>query len=89
MLDTDFSHKFKKDFKKFEFNKQVKLEFKELLKILIIKGELAEKYRDHPLSGDYLGYRECHIRPDVLLIYKTYGNTLYLARIGSHSELFR
>ena len=47
------------------------------------------RYRDHDLSGDWQGYRECHIKPDLLLIYrKTDAYTLRLARIGSHSELF-
>lgn len=50
--------------------------------------KLPEKYRDHSLAGDYHGYRECHIKPDVLLIYRTDEQCLYLARIGSHSELF-
>ncbi len=51
---------------------------------------LAERNRDHQLSGDYAGCRECHITPDWLLIYEVDGNelTLYLTRTGSHSELF-
>ena len=45
--------------------------------------------RDHALSGDWAGYRECHIKPDLLLIYrKPDADTLRLARLGSHSELF-
>ena len=47
------------------------------------------RYRDHALSGDWAGYRECHVRPDLLLIYrKSDADTLRLARLGSHSELF-
>jgi len=47
------------------------------------------KYRDHDLIGDWAGYRECHIKPDLLLIYrKSDADTLRLARFGSHSELF-
>lgn len=45
--------------------------------------------RDHALSGDWMPYRECHVRPDLLLIYrKPDADTLQLARLGSHSELF-
>jgi mRNA interferase YafQ len=45
--------------------------------------------RDHDLSGDWSGYRECHVKPDLLLIYrKTEDNSIRLARLGSHSELF-
>ncbi|MEI7430918.1 MAG: type II toxin-antitoxin system YafQ family toxin [Betaproteobacteria bacterium] len=50
---------------------------------------LDAKCRDHDLSGDWAGYRECHIKPDLLLIYRKAGDdTLRLARLGSHSELF-
>ena len=49
---------------------------------------LDVRYRDHDLSGDWAGYRECH-KPDLLLIYrKSDADTLRLARLGSHSELF-
>jgi mRNA interferase YafQ len=50
---------------------------------------LEPKHRDHDLSGDWSGYRECHVKPDLLLIYrKTDQDLLRLARLGSHSELF-
>lgn len=51
---------------------------------------MPETNRDHQLSGDYVGYRECHITPDWLLIYEADGDelVLYLARTGSQSDLF-
>jgi len=50
---------------------------------------LEKRHRDHALSGDWSGYRECHIEPELLLIYrKPDAETLWLARLGSHSELF-
>ncbi len=50
---------------------------------------LNARYRDHDLSGNWAGYRECHLKPDLLLIYrKSNSNILRLARLGSHSELF-
>ena len=50
---------------------------------------LPPKYRDHPLHGAWEGSRECHIRPDFLLIYTLEGDdVLWLERLGSHSELF-
>ncbi len=50
---------------------------------------LQPRYRDHDLSGDWAGYRDCHIKPDLLLIYRKHdANILRLARLGSHSELF-
>lgn len=53
--------------------------------------QLEPKYRDHKLSGNYEGKRECHIEPDFLLIYEIRESeiVLYLVRAGSHSELFR
>ncbi|SMB30481.1 Toxin of the YafQ-DinJ toxin-antitoxin system [Sterolibacterium denitrificans] len=56
---------------------------------LALDQPLDAHYRDHDLSGNWAGYRECHIKPDLLLIYrKSDNNTLRLARLGSHSELF-
>jgi mRNA interferase YafQ len=57
---------------------------------LLLSGQpLPDSNRDHALSGDWGGYRECHVKPDLLLIYrKPDANTLRLARLGSHSELF-
>jgi len=55
------------------------------------EGEILEpKFKDHKLSGEYEGKRECHIEPDFLLIYEIREKeiVLYLARVGSHSELF-
>lgn len=50
---------------------------------------LAPKYRDHALHGDWEGSRECHIRPDLLLVYTLeYDDVLILERLGSHSEIF-
>ena len=59
---------------------------------LLSEGKkLDPKYKDHALSGDYNGKRECHLEPDFLLIYEKREReiVLYLVRVGSHSELFR
>ncbi len=58
---------------------------------LLQNGEpLDEKYKDHALIGNYKGYRECHIEPDWLLIYKIENDilTLVLSRTGTHGDLF-
>ena len=79
---------FKKDYKKLNSKE------KELLKTVIAKlangEELEERYKDHNLIGNYLGCRECHIKPDLLLIYRVNDDILELAlvRVGSHSKLF-
>jgi mRNA interferase YafQ len=88
MLKPEPSHRFKKDLKKYQHNKAVKEAFDVVLKLLVKEEKLPEKYLDHPLSGNYIGCRECHLKPDTLLIYWTDDQIVYLSRIGSHSELF-
>jgi mRNA interferase YafQ len=57
--------------------------------LLLSDQVLPESNRDHALSGELAGYRECHVKPDLLLIYrKPDAGTLRLARLGSHSVLF-
>ena len=61
-----------------------------IVALLSADEPLPESNRDHPLSGDWVGYWECHVKPDLLLIYRKSGeDVLRLARLGSHSELFR
>ena len=57
---------------------------------LVAEKVLDEQYHDHSLSGNYEGFRECHIEPDWLLVYKIDKNELilYLFRTGTHSDLF-
>lgn len=88
MLKPEPSHRFKKDLKKYQHNKTVQKAFDKVLKLLVKEEKLPEKYLDHPLSGNYIGCRECHLKPDTLLIYWTDDEIVYLSRIGSHSELF-
>ena len=82
---------FKKDFKKYRHNEAVLDEFEDVVNMLRVEKKLPDKYFDHSLVGNYKGMRECHIKPDVLLVYwiSEEAQTLYLERIGSHSELFR
>lgn len=80
---------FRKDFKRLARSSQHDLELlKQAITILAEGTTPPEKYRDHPLGSNWLGYRECHIRPDWLLIYKLTADDLTLVRTGSHSELF-
>lgn len=90
MLKIRYSSTFKRDYKtivKRGYNIKV---FEEALQILIEERPLPPKHLDHALIGDYMGYRECHISPDWLLVYKieTEVNTLSLTRNGTHSDLF-
>jgi len=90
VLNLKAVSQFKRDFKKYRHNEPILEEFEELIKMLMNRITLPEKYVDHSLRGQYKGMRECHLKPDVLLIYSVSeeSQTLYLERIGSHSELF-
>lgn len=83
-----------------QFKKDIKLAKKqgkdidklfEVIDMLANDVELEPKYRDHSLVGNYSGYRECHVNPDWLLVYKKDAGVLVLLlyRVGSHSELFK
>lgn len=60
----------------------------QIIDILRIPALLPAKNKDHNLSGNYSGYKECHIEPDWLLIYKQTDNELKLDRTGTHADLF-
>lgn len=63
-------------------------EWIEVVTALINNTSMKDKYKDHELKGNWKGFRECHLQPDLLLIYSTKNNEIELARIGSHAELF-
>lgn len=91
MLKIKYHKAFKKDYKRIQkqgYDTKL-LEF--VVTQLAEEIPLPEKYCDHPLKGGYSGYRECHILPDWLLIYKKENDVLVLtlSRTGSHSELFK
>ena len=81
---------FKRDYKKIINDSSKKKNLLTVLEFLINWNKLPEKYKDHELKWKYSWYRECHIRPDLLLIYKIYNNELILSlfRVWTHSELF-
>ncbi len=89
MLVLEVSTQFKKDFRKLQ-----KHDLEAVLAVgdvigQIQRGEaLEEKYRDHALTGNWQGFRDCHVRPDLVLIYRVAEKSVQLARIGSHSNLF-
>jgi mRNA interferase YafQ len=61
---------------------------KEVILVLASGNTLDIRYKDHALSGKLSGFRDCHIDPDWLMIYRIEADTLYLERTGSHSDLF-
>lgn len=84
---------FKRDYKRVKATPRHSKDIDQLLSTivekLLVDLPLPSRNRDHELSGNWKGYRECHLKPDLLLIYrKPDADTLRLARLGSHSELF-
>lgn len=90
MLKIRYHSSFKKDYRKV-VKRGYDIRLMEDIIQKLAKGEqLPEKNKDHPLSGDYNGCRECHITPDWLLVYEIDKGELilYLTRTGTHSDLF-
>lgn len=88
MLDVRYSTKFKRDFKACEKRRCNMELLGQIIDTLKIPDTLPPKNVDHNLSGRYAGYRECHISPDWLLIYRQTENELLLYRTGTHADLF-
>ena len=79
---------FKRDVKKAEKRGKGMAKLREQIVLLAEGKPLPVRYKDHPLSGDWKHFRDCHIEPDWLLLYKIEGDALYLVRTGTHSDLF-
>ena len=88
MKQVFYSKQFKKDIARIQKRGQRMSRVKEILTILMNGKKLPFACRDHKLTGDYVGHRDCHVEPDLVMIYKTDANDLYLERIGSHADLF-
>jgi mRNA interferase YafQ len=92
MRTIDRSSAFKRDYKReaaVRHRSTLDAVLMPILQALINDDPLEPRYRDHDLSGYWSGYRECHVKPDLLLIYRKLDtDTLRLARVGSHSQLF-
>ncbi|MBP5790010.1 MAG: type II toxin-antitoxin system YafQ family toxin [Neisseriaceae bacterium] len=89
MSKFDFQNQFKRDMKKQPFELFFSEEWNEVTNALMNGKAMKEKYCDHDLKGNWKGHRECHIKPDLLLIYKKRDDgIIQLVRIGSHSELY-
>lgn len=89
MLDLIVENSFDKDYKR---ELKVGLDKQSLLNIvnkLQAQEQLDKKYKDHQLKGELKRFRECHIKPDLCLIYQVKEKCLHLVRLGSHSKLFK
>jgi len=96
MRKIEITSAFKRDFKRESKGRHraiLDTELKRIIATLANDDPLPEKYRDHMLTGNWKNYRDCHVRPDLVLIYRYMnadGETphrLVLTRLGSHSEL--
>ena len=90
MLEIVSSNRFKRDLKvALKRGYRISL-LEDVVNRLAMREPLEERYRDYLLSGDYDGFRECHITPDWLLVYQVRENelVLFLSRTGTHSDLF-
>jgi mRNA interferase YafQ len=91
MREIRYTTRFKRDYKKAKsgkYGKSLDNLFMEVINLLVKDTPLPYHNFDHSLSGDWVDHRDCHIRPDLILIYrKTEDGYLDLVRLGSHSEL--
>ena len=87
-LDIIWTNQFKKDYKS-AIKRHLDIDLlDDIIRKLASSEQLPEKNRDHALTGNWVGYRECHIQPDWLLIYRQTDTELYLVATGTHSDLF-
>jgi mRNA interferase YafQ len=91
MRTVRYTNRFKRDYKREKsgrHGRRLDALLMEAVNMLAADKPLPRRYFDHPLSGDWKDYRDCHLRPDLILIYgKLDGDHLDLVRLGSHSEL--
>ncbi len=82
------TNQFKRSYKKLQLNDAEEQAFIDVVFKLLSGLALDKKYKDHSLVGELSDYRECHIKPDLLLVYRLENGILKLVDIGTHSELF-
>jgi mRNA interferase YafQ len=88
-LILHYTTQFKKDYKKVKKQNKDLSKLRGVIEKLVDQQTLAPKYKDHQLTGNWKGHRDCHIEPDWILIYQLTDNALILERTGTHSELFK
>ena len=89
MRQPYFTNKFKKDVKRQDKRGKSLSKLSDLIDHICAHGDARESNRPHNLAGDWMGYRECHIEPDWLLIFTVEEEAVTFYRTGTHSDLFR
>jgi mRNA interferase YafQ len=91
MRTIRYSNRFRRDYKREKvgrYGKKLDTELTEIVRLLAGDVPLPRRNFDHPLSGEWRDHRDCHVRPDLILVYhKVDNDNLDLVRLGSHSEL--
>jgi mRNA interferase YafQ len=87
--EPSYSSQFRRDVKRMERRGSDMTKLRHVLQLLIDEAPLPERLRDHALKSNWAGYRDLHIEPDWLLLYKLDGNSVHFERTGTHSDLFR
>ena len=90
MLKFKTTKQFDRDMKRIKKRNKDISKLNEAVQLLLSEREMPSRYEDHALSGDWSGYRDCHIQPDWILIYRIDRKELILTatRTGSHSDIF-
>lgn len=88
MLKPVYAKQFNKDIKRSKKRGKDLEKLKDVICLLAEKKKLPVKNKDHKLTGNFHEYRECHIEPNWLLIYKIEGRYIFFVRTGTHSDLF-
>ena len=88
MRKTILGSRFKKEVDRMRKRGKDLSKLREAIQLLIEEKPLPPHYKDHPLSGEWKYFRDCHIEPDWLLLYKIEGDGLHLVRTGTHTDLF-
>lgn len=88
--NIEYTVQFKRDFKQAEKRRKELDKLRKVVELLVSDEKIPERYRDHPLKGDWVGSRDIHIEPDWLLLYTILedGKLIRFERMGTHSDLF-
>lgn len=90
MREIEATGRFKRDYKReVKTDPALREKLQPVIDLLTADADLPERLADHPLGGEWRGWRDCHVKPDLILIYqKVDDDVLRLGRLGSHSEIF-
>ena len=89
MRSPVYAGQFRRDTKRAQKRGKDMAKLRAVIEVLLAAEPLPPRLKDHSLSGEWSGFRDCHVEPDWVLIYRIEGDELILARTGTHADLFR